>query len=290
MTGMPNFNSIEEVKEFISCTDNVKTIGVISFIDKKGKSIEMRMDEFIEKVGLDNAAKFIYENRDKFTSVETDTKGIYTLLEKFKKDPNSLTEKEKTLLYFLLGDAKKDNLFEVTEIITVLIIKTFLEVGQNGITNNYSGVLAVLLTIMENLFVLSSDLSVYTDNKAVYDEIVKTVTDKIIIPDDIDDTSLFLGLCHIIGERYVGSDLTNGMLVNYRDFASKFGLDEDFLFEDEETIKNNESTDELIEKFRKDLLPDVQKFVGEKGTADISSLKSNTVELDIRQTLKKDKK
>lgn len=265
---MQKFKSIEEVKEFISSTD-AKTFGAISFIDPDtGKSIQLTMNEFIEKVGLDEAAEFIFDNMSKMSKIEASRDDLKNIVEKYKEDPESITDEEMALLSIVANTVNNDNsAISIGRNIMMLMIKGFLDVGQR-LTENYSGLLSVLLTVMEESFVLNSDLSVYSDNRAVYDELVKSVTDQIIIPEGIDEASLLIGLFHIIGERYISSDLTKKMKIDYRKFAEAFDLDMDFLFgekDENSTTNNNSETEEPKNK-------------------------DNIVNLDIRRKLKEDKK
>lgn len=272
---LPKFNSLEEVKEFISSTDS-SVFGAINFIDSEGKSIQISMDDFIKKVGLDEAAEFIYK-----TSNEGE---LNKILEKFKNDPDSLTEEEKTILYLVMQDMKSsNNTFSVANDLFTLFTKSIVDVGGN-LTSTYSGLLSVILTFMEDTFTLSSDLAVHMDNQNTYNEIVKSVTDQIVIPEGIDEACLLIGLFHIIGERFVGSDLTRNMKVNYHDFANRLGLDMDFLFGEKQEVS---SIPDDVENLEKELLPDVKSFLGLNKPE--SKEKGNVVNLDIRKTLKEDK-
>lgn len=282
---LPKFNSLEEVKEFISSTDS-SVIGTINFIDSEGKSVQMSMDDFIKKVGLDEAAEFIYKtsNEGEMKGVQFSKDELNKILEKFKNDPDSLTEEEKTILYLVMQDMKSsNNTFSVANDLFTLFTKSIVDVGGN-LTSTYSGLLSVILTFMEDTFTLSSDLAVHMDNQNTYNEIVKSVIDQIVIPEGIDEACLLIGLFHIIGERFVGSDLTRNMKVNYHDFANRLGLDMDFLFGEKQEVS---SIPDDVENLEKELLPDVKSFLGLNKPE--SKEKGNVVNLDIRKTLKEDK-
>ena len=282
---LPKFNSLEEVKEFISSTDS-SVIGAINFIDSEGKSVQMSMDDFIKKVGLDEAAEFIYKtsNEGEIKGVQFSKDELNKILEKFKNDPDSLTEEEKTILYLVMQDMKSsNNTFSVANDLFTLFTKSIVDIGGN-LTSTYSGLLSVILTFMEDTFTLSSDLSVHMDNQNTYNEIVKSVTDQIVIPEGIDEACLLIGLFHIIGERFIDSDLTRNMKVNYHDFANRLGLDMDFLFGEKQEVS---SIPDDVESLEKELLPDVKSFLGLNKSE--SKEKGNIVNLDIRKTLKEDK-
>ena len=282
---LPKFNSLEEVKEFISSTDS-SVIGAINFIDSEGKSVQMSMDNFIKKVGLDKAAEFIYKtsNEGEIKGVQFSKDELNKIIEKFKNDPDSLTKEEKTILYLVMQDMKSsNNTFNVANDLFTLFTKSIVDVGGN-LTSTYSGLLSVILTFMEDTFTLSSDLSVHMDNQNTYNEIVKSVTDQIVIPEGIDEACLLIGLFHIIGERFIDSDLTRNMKVNYHDFANRLGLDMDFLFGEKQEVS---SIPDDVESLEKELLPDVKNFLGLNKSE--SKEKGNIVNLDIRKTLKEDK-
>ena len=146
---LPKFNSLEEVKEFISSTDS-SVIGAINFIDSEGKSVQMSMDDFIKKVGLDEAAEFIYKtsNEGEMKGVQFSKDELNKILEKFKNDPDSLTEEEKTILYLVMQDMKSsNNTFSVANDLFTLFTKSIVDIGGN-LTSTYSGLLSVILTFM----------------------------------------------------------------------------------------------------------------------------------------------
>lgn len=282
---LPKFNSLEEVKEFISSTDS-SVFGAINFIDSEGKSIQISMDDFIKKVGLDKAAEFVYEtsNNGEMKGVQFSKDDLNKIIDKFTNDPSSLTDEEKTILYLVMQDMESsNNVFNVANDLFTIFIKSIMDIGGN-LTSTYSGLLSVILTFMEDTFTLSSDLAVHMDNQNTYNEIVKSVTDQIVIPEGIDEACLLIGLFHIIGERFVGSDLTRNMKVNYHDFANRLGLDMDFLFGEKQEVS---SIPDDVENLEKELLPDVKSFLGLNKTE--SKEKGNVVNLDIRKTLKEDK-
>ena len=273
----PDFNNLEEVKEFISSTDS-KNVGAIHFIDQNGESVTMSMNEFIEKVGLDNAAKFIYENNDKMQKIAMTGKDVKELLEKARNNPDSLSEEEQKKLILAIHEMNRGGINTINtydEIITI-ILKSFLEVDST-LTEKYDAVLAICITLLDGLLVLSSDkLSVYADNMNMYREIIRTIEEQITIPEGIDDILLLATLINIIGRRYLENktDL-NSLKCNYRDFAKAINLDTDFLFEND----NNPFKEEIIS----DIKNDNNKIPLTKDK------NSSIVNLDIRKKLKEDK-
>lgn len=287
---LPEFNSIEEVKAFISSTDNTR-VGAINFVDESGDFHQLPMDKFIEKVGLDEAARFIFESAQNNTmkQVAASREEFIKIFEKFEKDPDSLTDEEKTIMFLMLENIVGDENISSSNNILAIILKTFWEIGGE-ITSNYSGLLWILLTLMKYSFILSSDLATCVDNKSIYNEIVKNVTDQIIIPEGIDETGLFIGLMHIIGERYINSDLTRNMIPDYHSLADCLGLDMEFIFEEE----YEDTMSKHVEEYKKEILPDVKNFLGiehETNSSNSSDTpKNNIVNLNIRKSLKGDKR
>lgn len=302
---MPEFKSIEEVKEFINSTD-AKTFGAISFIDPSGESIQLTMDEFIEKVGLDRAAQFIFDNMDKMSKVETNRDELKKIYKKFKKDPDSLTREEKTALLLLLNHVDNDKRLGVAKGLLNIIVKSFTEMGKE-LTDTYAGLLGLLLTVMEDTFIVSSDLKVHADNRATYNEIVNSVKEQIVIPEGVDETSLFVALINIIGERFTTSKLTLGMEVDYHEFAERMNLDMDFLFGEDNIVQNTEESelDKNLKNLKnsnlRDLLDLDDRPVAENPFSDNAEkpttnpfsntdTKDKIVNLDIRRKLKEDKR
>lgn len=266
MKELPKFNSIEEVKEFISSTDS---IGTISFVDKEGKVITKRVDDFIEEVGLEEAAEFIYNNMTEAQGLSVTSEELNDIIERYKKDRNSLTDKEKLILIMSMEGTQgmSNDLSRMNDIMT-FFLKCIVEYGGE-LTESYAGLLSILLTIMEFTFALSSDLAPHVDNSSTYKEIVNNVAEQIIIPDDIDEASLLLGLIHIIGKRFVSSS-TVQMPVNYHAFAERFCLDTDFIFGDLDDLDyEDEEDDESIN--------------------DKPEESGKVVNIDVRKALKEDK-
>ena len=291
---MPKFNSLEEVKEYISSTDR-KNIGAITFVDREGHSKQIPIEEFINEVGLDKAAEFIYESSEHMIGIEATGAEIQAIIEKALKDPQSLTEEEKLLLALTVGrESGKSGLVTTAHEITSIIMKAFLEVGkENNFTATYNGFLGVLLILLEETLMTSSDLSVHEDNPNTYHEIINSIKDQIVIPEGIDEACLLLTLYHIIGERFAKSDFCRNMKVNYHGTAQRLGLDMEFLFDEEEKSINHESI--IQEAFA----PDVKNFMETHAVKPLkeealkealSDSKGTVVKPDIRKTLKEDKK
>lgn len=277
----PDFKNLEEVKEFISSTDSSR-LGAIHFADESGKSVTMKMDEFIEKFGLDAAAQFIYDNSENMMKFAMTGKELRELLTKAKNDPNSLTDEEKMMIVFALQNCKNEKSYDICHEVITIFIKALLDIGKD-VTENYDGLLAVCITLLGGLLVLSSDkLSVYSRNMNMYREVVKSIEEQIIIPEGIDDTLLLATLINIIGKRYLENktELKNTKC-DYKSFAETLGLDTEFLFE----------SDSFDEKSTKDETNNNEK----SGKVDLSALEKtkdngSIINLDIRKKLKEDKK
>lgn len=268
----PDFNNLEEVKEFISSTDS-RNVGAIHFIDQNGEAITMSMDEFIEKVGLDNAAKFIYENNDKMQKIAMTGEEIRELLERARNNPDSLSEEEQKKLILAMHEMKEHSGIDTYDEIITIILKSFLEIGSS-LTEKYNAVLAICITLLDGLLMLSSDkLSIYADDMKMYREITKTIEEQIIIPEGIDDTLLLATLINLIGRRYLENETELSPLkCNYRAFAEAINLDIDFLFEND--FEND--------SFKEEVVSDIKN--GNNKVA------NSIVNLDIRKKLKEDKK
>ena len=282
---VPHFDSVEQVKEFISKADS-EEVGFIHFMDEDGNSTEMSMNDFIKKVGLDNAAKFIFERQDTMKYFAANGEEILRIMNKFLEDPKSLTDEEK-MLFLLSLKGHNGKKASISKHLFTVITKSFVDLGQ-GLTKNYSGFLSVMLTMLQDLLIMSSDLSIHVDNKAIYDEILNSAMSQISIPDDMDDATLLLALFEIIGRRFViGSDFTKNAIVNYREFAEEFGLDTEFIFGNTKEVPDD--IEEMVKTIPKDFL-DLNKQKNAKPKTEKPSIKNSAIKPDIRQTLKKDKK
>ena len=86
---------------------------------------------------------------------------MYQLFKKFNDNPESLTQEKKTFLFFFLDKlgAEKDTINEILSIMTASLI-----LGKD-FTKNYSGLLVILLNLIEKTFLLSSNLSIKSSSK-----------------------------------------------------------------------------------------------------------------------------
>lgn len=287
---MPNFNSIEEIKEFISSTDS-KSIGAISFMDSEGKMVNYSIEEFIKKVGLDKASEFIYEasKSGKMKSIGFTKDELLEILSKFKKDPNSLTEEEKTILYLAMNGTDFTDNETIVKNMLMIIIKSFNDTEIGGqLTSNYSGMLTVFVTLLESALAFSSDdLKLYTDNRQTYEAVIKSVIDQIIIPEGINESCLLLGLINIIGERFIKSESFKNMKVDYHKIAECFELDTEFLFEDEHNDTVTDIDVDITDDLKDNLAKTASNFINSHKSE--SESKASIVNPNIRESLKKDK-
>ena len=270
------FNSIEEVKEFISSP--VAKNGAIHLSDTDGKSIQMTMDEFVNAVGLDNAAKFILENSQHMSSASLTKEEADLILKKFLNNPDSLSEEERALMHLIANSMDKDSkLAEIKAIIT-LILKSIITTDSN-FTKNISSLTSIFITILENALISSTHLSAFKNNEIAMNEIVKKAKESITIADDVDDATLLLGMIHIMGDRCLSNK--NIGEIDYHELSEIFDLDMEFLFgEEPKTSKPQEEMNNLFKE-------EFENVMLNKAREETKS-SSAIVEPDIRQILKED--
>ena len=228
----PNFGSIKEVKEFISDPGNINA-GVITIVDEKtGKSSTIKMNEFIEKVGLDNAAKIFYDKQGTIFEGNPEEE-LERIKNKILENPSLVTPEERVLLKELIK-IKASYIHNITYDIMTLIIKSFLiyEKELPAVTK-FNGMLSILLILLEGLTTLSSEtLSIHAGNPT-YNEIIRSVTEQISIPEGIDDDIIFISLLNIIGNRIASKKTGFGnKTIDFRKFAEVLELDTKYLFEE----------------------------------------------------------
>lgn len=267
------FKTLEEVKEFINGPEAKN--GAIRLLDENGKAIQLTMSEFVDRVGFDNAANFIFSNTEKMSTASLTKDEARELMKRFLENPDSLTQEEKVLIH-LIGESlsKDDDFLNVSPdfneamVIITLIIKSIITVDSHY-TKNVSSLTAILITILEQTLLSSTNLSAFKDSKIALEEVIKKVKNSIIIPEDIDDATLLLGLIHIIGDRCItNKDIGE---IDYHELSKTLGLDMEFLFGEKE--KNPIPKDEIDNLLKKDF---------EK------ALFSAVIEPNIRQILKED--
>lgn len=272
----PKFNSLEEVKEFISSTD-VQNIGAISFVSEDGNTVSLTMEDFIKKVGLDAAAEFIYKNSKNMVSVMASGDEIREVFKKFMEDPHSLTMEEKAMMV-MVKDNFMDKGISVSEGILTVMLKSFLEIGQE-FTKDYNGLFAILLTLMEDALILSTECP-YTDDAVLYNEVINNVKEQIVIPEGIDELALLLGLLHAVGEKFMKSDFTKNLPVDYHRIAEALDLDTEYIFKNE-----GKSFEEITDSILSDILSDEEKSDEEK-----TESSDKIVNIDVRKAMKEDRK
>lgn len=223
-----DFKTLEEVKEFIT---NPENNGVITCVNKAdGSNFTMTTKEFIEKVGLENATNFFYENQNNLKAfcATGNKEDMKELVKKFVLNPDSLTEDEKCLVMAFL-----DSNVGVSEgdYILSFIIKTFVEYGKEcPYATKFGGMLAVVNTLLAGAVALNSE-----DDPSLYSEKVNSVAKKIILPEGVDDEILLAGLLHLIGDRFIIEDCSlKYKEVKFRKIAEALNLNTDFIFNEGE--------------------------------------------------------
>jgi len=226
MDGMPIFNSIEDVKSYLSSTDAQHSAAVI--MGEKGP-IPIPFTVLVEKLGIDKAAEFIFETHDKGKEHGISKEEYFAMKEKALKDPESLTEEEKQIFVVAHNIFEgKDHHFDVMNDVLAIVTKTFMDLDYIG---HYGSLLAVFLTMAEGLLITNSEkLSGYHENPAIYKEVLESAKAQISFPEDMDDELLLLGLLEIIGDRFIVKDSpVSRRKSDYKKFAERLELNSDII-------------------------------------------------------------
>lgn len=227
---MQHFNSIEETKDFL-LTEDAQVFGNISFIDpNSGEATSLTIKEFIEKVGLDKAAEFVFANQGKMIEASLGSEDFQELIEQFATNPDALSDKDKMKVIALLNSIKSNANLETKSELFDIITKVIID-DSSSLFKSYSGILALMLTYLEGALITGSYLSKYADNATAMLEIAKVAQSKITIADDIDDEMLMLGLIHVIGNRFISKNSTLGFGLDFESLMERLNIDKEFVYE-----------------------------------------------------------
>lgn len=287
-----SFNSVEEVKEFISNNTDADTLGVISVIGPDGVHENITVNEFIKRVGLDEAARYIYENTGNMTGIKVTAEEIAQVIKKFKDDPNSLTEDEKMILFVALNVAEqgkfnlKDTAFEFFTMFTKMFVDTDCP--------SYRAITTILCGYLEAMLISSTELNKYANSVEILEEIINNIKTQITIPEGVNESMLLLTLLRIVTERVLNSKVDYNP--NYKALVNNLGLDEDFIFdeceEDFSEEEHHETIDMTIKKSDMDkIFKDCTQTLKEQAEQSKAKNAENIeVKPDIRKSLKEDRK
>lgn len=249
-----DYNSIEELRANLeeAMKDNGIAMRLI-MMDKDGKPRSVDIREIIDDCGIEEATRILYEAREKAKELQGDGddvsgefsltgEQVINLLEKFKDDPDSLTERERLVVDSVLN-SRKTGIETATEIIAI-IMKTFNDLGGRDL-NTVAGLASVMITILSGNIIMSTEA--VDEAPAIFNEKVNAVMQSIKLPENVDKTIIAMALLQLFGNIVV-NDNFRGYKLNHKEFLKVFNLenvyeDMDKLMEDNPVTKENKPVD-----------------------------------------------
>lgn len=230
-----DFNSIEELKEKLQEIASSKSTAMkLVLMDENGNPESIDIRDMIEKIGLDETASLIFEanQKSKESNIKNGISGEFTAtgediaeaLEKFKKDPNSLTPEESFMVSMVLNSSKKR--MEIANDIMAVFMEALKDLGGREF-NTVSGMTSIILTILSGNLVISTDA--YNEQSSIFQEKVRVVQESIALPQNVDATVLAIALLNLFGEVVMSPNNNfKNCNINHDEFLNVLGISDVF--------------------------------------------------------------
>jgi hypothetical protein len=241
--GRPNFNSVEEVKEFLTSTDDVNVLGALCFTTPDGEvNKEVPIEQLIEDLGLDEVAKMLYDisSNSKIVAISRD-EGI-EILEKVKNG-EELTDEEQQKYYIIQHsmDVAENDMMKKKKSLLSGLTMTLHMYEDLALFSTLGGVFTVLGNYLECATVMSDKkLSRAFCNVNTANDISNLAASKIHIDEDMSPKMAIIGLLHHLQDYAINEDIIDTP-INLKGIVETFDLDEKWIFNPEEKILNSSS-------------------------------------------------
>lgn len=196
-------NTIEELKANIKEALEDEGIAMrLVALDKDGNPRTVDIRDMVEEIGIDDTAELIFTakqaSKDNINSTELSLTQdeMLNLLERYKEDPDSLTENELVIAKAVLNSASEEKLNTANELMA-LIMRTFYDLGGK-MYNTVSGFSTVLCTLLTGNFVMSTNVK--NDQPAIFEEKVSAVINSIKLPENVDSDIVAMALLKMFNE------------------------------------------------------------------------------------------
>jgi hypothetical protein len=251
--GKIDFESVEEVKEFLLGTDDLNVLGALCFTNPDGTvQQEVPISVLIEQEGVDKVAEMLFnltkDAQPELMAISRDE--AFELFEKVKRG-EELTEEEKRKLNIIAAatenghdrvNRRRDSLFNG-------ITMTLVQSSDIPLFNTVGGNLAMASTYLECALVTSDEkLRRAFSNQATSDDVVNLATSKIHIDEDMSVEMTLLGLLHKIGELATYTKEIREKPMNFEAITEVLELDAEWIFAPDEKIASSmDCVQEILE-------------------------------------------
>lgn len=289
--GKVNFNSVEEVKEFLSSTDDLNVLGALCFTDQSGDvEQEIPISLLIEEIGIDNVAELLFKLSEGAELMSFSRDEMIELLEKSERG-EELTEEEQKKLNFIestnlmsFPERRRQSLFNG-------ITMTLYESKEYPLFSTVGGSLALASTYLECALITANEkLKRVFYNETTAHDVANLAASKIKIEEGTSPEMAILGLLHTLGDLATREEVIRELPLNFEGIVEALDLDEEWIFNPgEKVVKEAKQIEGFLEG-----LGDIREKLEELwdgSNEEVSEEKengSNTDNLvDIRERLKR---
>lgn len=250
------FKSVEEIKEFIEQVGIEEALGVFCFVDKDGNIMDTaNFANLVNMFGIDSIAKAIFNtiNDKKIHTISKTKEEIRDILKRFEENPDTLSKDERIIAQSIIKENAKLLYNETCTFFDSLLY--VFSIFEEKLINNYNTFLCLLNTLVESTLCESSDkIRKLTENMSIYQEVSKNIAEQIIIPNNIDDELLLLGLTRFISDHFNSDKNKLCFNVNFKETAKvlcpDFEFGESSNDDTEETPVSNEVNLDIRKKMK----------------------------------------
>ena len=253
--GKIDFESVEEVKEFLLGTDDLNVLGALCFTNPDGSvQQEVPISVLIEQAGIDKVAEMLFNitKDSKPELVAISREEVVALMEKAERG-EELTEEEERKLNIVMAasDSQKDKVDQRRDSLFNGITMTLVQSSDMPLFSTVGGVLAVSSTYLECALITSDEkLRRAFSNTATAEDVAKLATSKIHIDEDASPEMIILGLLHKLGEMATLTKVIREKPLNFEAIVEVLDLDYDWIFNPDEKVATSlERIGEIIDHF-----------------------------------------
>lgn len=253
--GKVDFESVEEVKEFLLGTDDLNVLGALCFTNPDGTvQQEVPISVLIEQAGIDKVAEMLFnitkESAPELLAISKEE--AIALMEKAERE-EELTEEEERKLNIIMAatDSQKDKVDQRRDSLFNGITMTLVQSSDMPLFSTVGGVIALSSTYLECALITSDEkLRRAFSNSATSEDVAKLAASKIHIDEDASPEMIILGLLHQLGERVTLTKSLREKPMNFEAIVEVLDLDYDWIFNPDKRVATSlEHIGDLINRF-----------------------------------------
>lgn len=226
---IPKLETKEEIKKFVEEQINNPscTFSLSLKIGDEIKSILIK--KVVKDLGIDVVVDFMYDSliNNKEDIIAYDMQGI---IEKVKKNPESLTEKESAVFDAFINENKQ--IFDEIVMSTVNAIMGVIYLNKDSVFRKVDVITNILLNFIKGIFVFSCMKDkdfVATEVDDLYELFKDTVIEKLKAgqSSSLDNKAIFIGLLEWMNEIIANDEEISDTDIDYSSVIDNTGLDKE---------------------------------------------------------------